>query len=650
MTTTYHTPITTSSYANAAVYNAPLAELDAAIGAAITSAVAIATANDIDVLDAQLRWWGRSIVDLLSDVTESDYSDSQTLTDGTTIYAGSIHKQATVTWPDDSSGHCDAVEYPDEADVLQYWTASHDDSGKIVVMDTDGTITVVTPDYYVDSAADPGGDGTLATPYDSVSDLPSLTSGDVVAIKSDSYWRERWAVAAGVSVYRYGTGDKPCFDGADIITETWTNDGTYTNLWYIDVTPEDAGAIAADGGPQAVLFIDGDFPTSYQTSLADCNANEDSFHVPDETANPQRVYYYPAASNPNDDGRLYEFASRGACINAGAGVTLDGIHTTRNRGGGGSLKAERNAVLRHYEASYGNKHNALFYDGAKLYGCKFLNAFLTTSPTGTLTVYNENTPASLGVQHLDCAFDSGRSITGLTLGISGANGHHNTSGDFGLVIYQRCHFNQLLACITAGTKGFTTATIEYCVLANTKTALYWNNLVEGGTVIAQYNIKRTYSEQLVYGPQPMTYYIRNNYAYSSGGNGVVQVGGAGTWYIYDNEFVRDTDAPGTNVRGIQFAESTTATVTVYDNRWLGTKDGTGTAGDFDFYVYSVANPTPRIRMDRNIYGNNTKKLYFPEDSFDAAVSTFNGTALANVSGLNGTGGDGSQEANATIYS
>lgn len=616
---------------------------------ATTQAAAIAALGGADstVTDEQLRNWAGQLPELMTSVTRTDYSATKTLYSGTAKYAGSIHVTGTVTWPDGVTGHLDGVEYPEQPGVLQYFTASHVTSGKIVIQSplVDGAagLTVVTPDYYVDSAAAAGGDGSLATPFDTLSDL-SLSSGDIVALKSASHWREQLTIGVdNVAIYRYGAGARPKLDASEIITGTWTNDGTYTNLWYIDVTPTDANP----GSTQTNLYIDDAVPTSYQLSLANCNSNADSFHVPDQTAATQRIYYHPASSNPNDDGRVYEYTDRAHTIDATErdNLIIDGIVCTRNRDGGGTLRLGRSVILRHVDALDGHKHNAYFEDGAALYGCRFVGAQLTSAnPTGTLSVYNENTPAGLGITIADCVYDTGATTTT----IAGGHGHYNVSGDFGAVVYDRCYMTNVSFGISSGSGAYATIDIRRCVLGNAARIADLSSVNTGDQLI---------EDNICIGPCGTFFYtsatakivLRNNYALLSGLNGGIRFAGTGTWYIYGNEWENDGTVASVTSRVVyRWDSGALPTCRIWDNRVLGTKDA-GATYDFGIYYYVLGATNPRLYLDRNHWGNATMNSVFPQNSFNADTSTMPGTALTNVSSIAGTAGDASQEAQGLFF-
>lgn len=600
--------------------------------------------------DSVLKGWAAGVSALLSGVTRTDYSETVTLYTGELKRAGSIHVQATVNWPDGETGHLDGVEYPEAPGVLQYFTASHAGCGKIVVqaplVDGVAALTVITPDYYVDSAAGGGGAGTLASPYATFAELPALQSGDVLALKSGSHWREKLTLVTGVSVYRYGAGARPIIDASDIITGTWTNDDTYTNLWYIDVTPEVVGVTDIDTN----LWVDGSYPADARsTTLAAANGAAGSWYVDNDIAATQRIHYYPAADNPNVDGKFYEFNSRGESINGSwpDDVVLDGIVCRRQRSGSGAAVLGRSAITRHCDFLDGTKHNIYAQDGWQAFGCRFIGS-MWSGLAATLSVYNEATPAGIGIWNYDCYWDSERTVFSA---VGGGYGHHNTSGAFGAILYDRCTFNRLSIAIDAGSGAFTGITVQRCVQRTVDQFTSLSTATSNtGTVIVQDNLTVGPGAARFSGSAlALTYVLRNNYLCLSGAAGAFTFA-AGTAHMYGNELLNNGGIAEGSRQAVRLSNNSTVVLRCYENRFLGPKDASGSA-KWGFYWYNVDSTpdVPRIYADNNHYGDATGYAYFGTGVFNAAISTLPGEEITNVSGLAGTAGDGSQEARALIF-
>lgn len=103
--------------------------------------------------------------------------------------------------------------------------------------------------HYIDSAASAGGDGSYATPWDTLSDAEGHTfvAGDVILLKRGSLWREDFRLNQSGSldnpiiIMDYGSGDLPKMSGADLVG-TWTQHSG--NIWQATLATE----------PKVVLF------------------------------------------------------------------------------------------------------------------------------------------------------------------------------------------------------------------------------------------------------------------------------------------------------------------------------------------------------------------------------------------------------------
>lgn len=103
--------------------------------------------------------------------------------------------------------------------------------------------------YYVNSAADDGGDGTTqattggSCAWNELSDIAGLSAGDIVSLNMGNEWRERLQVGAdgsegsSITFNAYGSGADPIINGSDLVA-TWADASPPANSWSATVTTE----------------------------------------------------------------------------------------------------------------------------------------------------------------------------------------------------------------------------------------------------------------------------------------------------------------------------------------------------------------------------------------------------------------------------
>ncbi len=107
--------------------------------------------------------------------------------------------------------------------------------------------------HYVDSAAAPGGDGSIETPWDTIADVNahSFSGDDFILFKRGSLFREALTVGQSgtdghpITYTAYGEGALPKFYGSTQVS-AWTDEGS--NIWYA----------TCDADPLSVWFVNAD--------------------------------------------------------------------------------------------------------------------------------------------------------------------------------------------------------------------------------------------------------------------------------------------------------------------------------------------------------------------------------------------------------
>lgn len=186
-------------------------------------------------------------------------------------------------------------------------------------------IVVTHFDFFVDSVngddANPG--TTINSPLRTLSAAQSaLSDNQSLGLARGSYWREQFDVPTnGLSIGVYGTGAMPIIDGAEEITATWTQPdiGLYPDVWSVSWTR----AQAATTGVAAIgIWINGEFPSRYATTLTDLQAN--GGYNANTLISTTTTLSIKSDTNPNSNGMLYEAAFRRYGINAHSTTRIGG--------------------------------------------------------------------------------------------------------------------------------------------------------------------------------------------------------------------------------------------------------------------------------------------------------------------------------------
>ena len=295
-----------------------------------------------------------------------------------------------------------------------------------------------------------------------------IAAGDEIILEDDSLWRERLNVGNGVTISRSNTGTaKPILDGGNIATG-WTLTGGQANTYELAWVPEVGDGL---GDFLITVFEDGALLT-YQTSIANCEANPGSYYV-DGKANTSgnTIYVHPTGStNPNSNGSQYIAAIRGTCIGGGDNVSIDGVVCTRNVNPNGSVVLGENASVANCEILYGGKHNIYMRSGQLTNSeIKYNEATqLIGSGTETLVVFNAPDPTTFTGVMTGCTLEGGRpgvsDIPEGTVGIY-AHGAGGAVDDYLSITVSNCTFTKLDSpgSPKALTYTFTGNTIQDCI-------------------------------------------------------------------------------------------------------------------------------------------------------------------------------------------
>jgi hypothetical protein len=236
--------------------------------------------------------------------------------------------------------------------------------------------------WFLDSAAAGGGNGSAAAPYNSISALLAdgdLDSNQVINIERGSTFREFLDLNAydGMTVQASGTGADPIISAFDVVTG-WSLTSGRTNTYEVSFTSD----YGTNNINSVLGFKEDGKPLVYQSSVANCEANPGSYAVTGFANGgvAQTVYIHPYGStNPASDGKTYEVTRRKACIEIGDNATIADISLTGNISDDGALKAGRNLNYQRGAIRHGNNHNALAASG------KFVNTAIEFNDEGQVS-------------------------------------------------------------------------------------------------------------------------------------------------------------------------------------------------------------------------------------------------------------------------
>jgi hypothetical protein len=231
----------------------------------------------------------------------------------------------------------------------------------------------VVASWYVDSAhgKDTNSGEDSNHPFQTIGRLlaSKITSGQTIALKAGSHWRETLTVpAANVTVTSYGRGQKPLLDASDVVSSTLWSRIPGTKYVYGVVVPIDADPNIT----WVNVWENGSFLIR-ASSIANCDATPGSYYPSTDTGNgtiPITLYIHTSdGSNPGMNGRLYEYSKRQEALDTGSypNVNIIGLWLRRNLSAHGSLgMGGVGSLADQLLISDGSKHNAYICPGVSM--------------------------------------------------------------------------------------------------------------------------------------------------------------------------------------------------------------------------------------------------------------------------------------------
>jgi hypothetical protein len=238
--------------------------------------------------------------------------------------------------------------------------------------------------WFLDSAAAGGGDGSAAAPYNSISALLAdgdLDSNQVINIERGSTFRETLSLSGydGMTVQASGAGADPIISAFDVVTG-WSLTSGRSNTYEVSFTPDHGSGTIND----LLGFKENGVPLVYQSSVANCDSNPGSYAVTDyaDDGVAQTVYIHPYDSTvPGSDGKTYEITKRVCCITTGDGCTIRGIRATGAIADDGVIIAGGNTLIDDCIIEHGNNHHIGIFGGSG----EVRNSTLRYADTGQLS-------------------------------------------------------------------------------------------------------------------------------------------------------------------------------------------------------------------------------------------------------------------------
>jgi hypothetical protein len=146
------------------------------------------------------------------------------------------------------------------------------------------------------------GSGTLQDPFTTLDDVPTLNDGEVVAIEDGSSLKDKisWS-APNVKLVRYGSGDPPVIDGSEEVTG-WTQNGTYSNVWETQVTPNQDFTAGGE-----LMLWKNDTRLRRASDVQDVSNNGGWYADDFSPAGPsETTIYVQSGNNPDSSGDMFE--------------------------------------------------------------------------------------------------------------------------------------------------------------------------------------------------------------------------------------------------------------------------------------------------------------------------------------------------------
>lgn len=255
--------------------------------------------------------------------------------------------------------------------------------------------------YYLDSAADPGGDGrSPAAAFNTVASLVAASVFDdyvVIKVARGASFREELNLSGYdyAQAIDYGSGARPIFNASDILDPgdmTVVGDGSFS--WPRTLPASANGFVnvwETTGGVTSFMTL--------AASQAACAATPGTY-FPSAHTGTITLYIHPTSGDPSTNGSTYEVTARDHGVKTdGTGCRIRGIHGKNSYHNDGSIVALGAAsTLSNFRAQNGGKHNFLISNGGAITGPSIADDAHCTGQSGIAVIFagtGDGTPISI---------------------------------------------------------------------------------------------------------------------------------------------------------------------------------------------------------------------------------------------------------------
>ncbi len=268
-----------------------------------------------------------------------------------------------------------------------------------------------TPDWFVDSVA--GNDGNSGkSPGAALQTLAglagsALASGQVIALKRGSHWRETIDLSAynNLTIKPYGTGNRPIIDSSDIAANgSFAKTGGRVNVYEIDITPSWAGG----GNDYVNVFEEGEH-LARVADVATCDATAGSYALSAEGAGTVTLYVHASdSSDVTANGYLYEYTQRQTTlylINS-SGHNIQSLDLRRSLRTIGVLHLGTYCTVSDTYCRQGNKLGLVLKIGCRAINCTVEDCYYGAGAVTLFDLFDANADGDT-ITVINCTADGG---------------------------------------------------------------------------------------------------------------------------------------------------------------------------------------------------------------------------------------------------